>query len=103
MLVLSVFATPAAAEKSFENPLRPPDTLSPRATLQSFLDNSREAYDVLMPAYASYLAEPSLFSRLNRPERRKSASRSCLTGPCARSTRSGVRRLRRRRTCSSCR
>jgi len=61
MLVLSVFAGPVAAEEYFESPLQPPDTSSPRATLQSFLDNVREAYDILMPAYAAYLAEPSLF------------------------------------------
>jgi len=51
----------AAAQEYFENPLAPPDTSSPRATLQSFLDDTREAYDELMPAYASYLAKPSLF------------------------------------------
>lgn len=58
VLALLIFAGPAAAEEYFESPLQPPDTLSPRATVQSFLDNVREAYDVLMPAYASYLAEP---------------------------------------------
>ena len=57
----SAIAGSAAAEESFESPLQPPDTSSPRATLQSFLDNVQEAYDVLMPAYASYRAEPSLF------------------------------------------
>ncbi len=61
MLVLSVYAGSTAAEEFFESPLQPPDTSSPRATLQSFLDNIREAYDVLMPAYAAYRAEPSLF------------------------------------------
>jgi MscS family membrane protein len=61
VLALSVFAGTAAAQEFFDSPLRPPDTSSPRATLQSFLDNVREAYDVLMPAYASYLADPSQF------------------------------------------
>ncbi len=60
-LVLSLCIGTAAAEERYKNPLAPPDTSSPRATLQSLLDNVREAYDVLMPAYASYLAEPSLF------------------------------------------
>jgi MscS family membrane protein len=60
-LVLSLCIGTAAAKERFKNPLAPPDTSSPRATLQSFLDNVREAYDVLMPAYASYLAAPSLF------------------------------------------
>ena len=61
MLVFSAFAGPAAAEEAFESPLQPPDTSSPRATLQSFLRDVQEAYDVLMPAYVSFRAEPSLF------------------------------------------
>ena len=61
VLALSVFAGSAAAQAFFDSPLAPPDTSSPRATLQSFLDNVREAHDVLMPAYASYLAAPGLF------------------------------------------
>ena len=61
MLVFSLSAGPASAEELFESPLQPPDTSSPRATLKSFLDNVQEAYNVLMPAYASYLSEPSLF------------------------------------------
>jgi len=59
VLALSLIAGTAAAQEFFDSPLRPPDTSSPRATLQSFLDNVREAHDVLMPAYASYLADPS--------------------------------------------
>ena len=61
LLALSVFSGAAAAEEYFENPLQPPDTSSPRATFESFLDNIRGAYDVLMPAYAAYLAAPNLF------------------------------------------
>ena len=61
MLVFSAFAGPAAAEEPFESPLQPPDTSSPRATLRSLLDNVQEAYEVLMPVYASYRADPSLF------------------------------------------
>ena len=56
MLVFSAFAGPAAAEEAFESPLQPPDTSSPRATLQSFLRDVQEAYDVLMPAYVSFRA-----------------------------------------------
>lgn len=62
MLVFSAFAGPAAAEEPFESPLQPPDTSSPRATLRSLLDNVQEAYEVLMPVYASYRADPRLFS-----------------------------------------
>jgi len=61
LLALSVFSGAAAAEEYFESPLRPPDTSSPRATFEGFLDNIQGAYDVLMPAYASYLAAPNLF------------------------------------------
>ncbi len=60
LLALSAFSGAAAAEE-FESPLQPPDTSSPRATFGSFLDNTRGAYDVLMPAYATYLAAPNLF------------------------------------------
>ncbi len=60
LLALSVFSGAAAAEEYFESPLQPPDTSSPRATFESFLDNIRGAYDVLMPAYAAYLAAPNL-------------------------------------------
>ena len=60
MLALSVFSGAAVAEE-FESPLQPPDTSSPRATFGSFLDNIRGACDVLMPAYATYLAAPNLF------------------------------------------
>ena len=61
MLVFSLIAGPASAEDLFESPLQPPDTSSPRATLQSLLENVSEAYNVLMPAYESYRSEPSLF------------------------------------------
>ena len=61
MLVFTALAGPAAAEEAFESPLQPPDTSSPRATLQSFLHDVQEAYDVLIPAYVSFRAEPSLF------------------------------------------
>jgi len=61
VLAVSVFTGAAWAEDIFDNPLAPPDTSSPRGTLQSFIENVRDAYDVLMPAYASYLAEPGLF------------------------------------------
>ena len=61
LLSLSVLSGPAAEEEFFESPLQPPDTSSPRATLHSFRDHVQEAYNVLMPAYASYRSEPSLF------------------------------------------
>jgi MscS family membrane protein len=41
-----------------QNPLKPPDTSSPRATLQSFLENINRAYRVLMAAYRKNLETP---------------------------------------------
>ena len=75
MLVSSAFAAPAAAEEAFESPLQPPDTSSPRATLESLLVNVQAAYDVLMPAYASYRADPSLFPRESAREAEARAER----------------------------
>jgi len=61
LLALLVFSGAAAAKEYFESPIQPPDTSSPRATFESFLNNISEAYDVLIPAYTAYLAAPNLF------------------------------------------
>ena len=45
-----------------KNPLRPPDTSSPRATLQSFLQNINRAYAMLMAAHQKNLKTPGLFA-----------------------------------------
>ena len=42
-------------------PLKPPDTSSPQATLQGFLDNMNRAYRVLMAAHHKNLKTPGLF------------------------------------------
>jgi MscS family membrane protein len=75
--VISVNAQGVSSEKpistgatdtySFEediarNPLKPPDTSSPRATLQSFLDNINRAYRVLMAAHDKNKKSPGLFT-----------------------------------------
>ena len=39
-------------------PLKPPNTSSPRATLQSFLDNMNSAYRLIMTAHRKNMAEP---------------------------------------------
>ncbi|NEQ55840.1 MAG: hypothetical protein F6K11_38040, partial [Leptolyngbya sp. SIO3F4] len=46
---------------SVEHPLAPPDTSSPQATIQSFIENVNEAHHILMTANAQYLSEPGLF------------------------------------------
>jgi MscS family membrane protein len=45
-----------------KNPLKPPDTSSPRATLRSFLHNIDQAYAVLMDAHRNNMNTPGLFS-----------------------------------------
>jgi hypothetical protein len=57
----------AAADSSleqdvFNNPLKPPDTSSPRATLQSFLLNMNRAYALLMAGYQKNMNTPGLFA-----------------------------------------
>ncbi len=44
--ILLLGPAPAAARARQEHPLEPPDVSSPRATLQSFIDNAREAWRV---------------------------------------------------------
>ena len=46
----STSISPALRSDIAKNPLRPADTFSPRATLQSFLDNMNRAHRVLMAA-----------------------------------------------------
>lgn len=44
------------------NPLSPPDTSSPRATLFSFLENSYKAYQLLMTAHQKNMEAPGVFT-----------------------------------------
>jgi small-conductance mechanosensitive channel len=45
-----------------KNPLKPPDTSSPRATLRSFLQSINGAYTVLMDAHRKNMKAPGLFT-----------------------------------------
>lgn len=45
-----------------KNPLSPPDTSSPRATLYSFLENSHKAYQLLMTAHQKNMEAPGVFT-----------------------------------------
>ena len=45
-----------------QHPLRPPDTSSPRATLQSFIDNVNRSYRVLMAAHRKNMKTPGFFT-----------------------------------------
>ena len=49
-------------EDIVKNPLRPPDTSSPRATLQSFLHNINRAYAMLMAAHRKNMQDPGMFT-----------------------------------------
>lgn len=49
-------------EDMIKNPLAPPDTSSPRATLKSFMDDMNRAYRVLMAAHRTNMKEPGLFT-----------------------------------------
>jgi MscS family membrane protein len=44
------------------NPLRPADTSSPRATLQSFLDNMNRCHHILMEAQRQNISSPGIFT-----------------------------------------
>ncbi len=45
-----------------KNPLKPPDTSSPRATLRSFLQSINGAYTVLMNEHRENMKAPGLFT-----------------------------------------
>ena len=55
-------ASNSPKEDIVKNPLRPPDTSSPRATVQSFLRNINRAYTMLMAAHQKNLKDPGLFT-----------------------------------------
>ena len=49
-------------EDIVNNPLKPPNTSSPRATLKSFLDNTNGAYRLAMAAHQENMKSPGLFT-----------------------------------------
>ena len=53
LLQISLMAAPLV-----QQPLAPPDTSSPQATLRSFVQNVNESCRILMIAYDQYLKEP---------------------------------------------
>ncbi len=58
VLFIQISATPAP---TINNPLEPPDTSSPQATLKSFRDNINASHQAIIEAYQQYLQEPGLF------------------------------------------
>jgi len=71
-------------EEISKNPLKPPDTSSPQATLRSFLHNINRAYAVLMDAHRNNINAPGLFTSESveqmerRAEERLQRSAYCL-------------------------
>ena len=58
-LVLLLLQTSITAASLVENPLAPPDTSSPQATMRSFLDNTSK-YKLFMEVIDKYLKDPGL-------------------------------------------
>ena len=59
-LTLFLLPTSLTAAPLVKQPLAPPDTSSPRATLRSFVDNSNKAHQLIMGSYNQVLKEPEL-------------------------------------------
>lgn len=58
LCAIQIFLLPAFAVKY---PLAPPDTSSPQATIQGFIENVNKAHHIVMTANEQYLEEPGLF------------------------------------------
>ena len=62
VLLLFLLSFPCAAfGAEDESPLAPPDTTSPRATMESFMTNFNAAYAIIMRAYKEEMKEPGFF------------------------------------------
>ena len=61
-LTILLLQTSLTATSLVKNPLAPPDTSSPQATLRSFVENVNESHRILMAAYDQYRKESSLIS-----------------------------------------
>lgn len=72
-LLVIVLQISALGLPVIENPLEPPDTSTPQATLRSFIDNLNASYTTLMEAYQQYLNEPGLFASESVREQEKVA------------------------------
>jgi MscS family membrane protein len=68
--ILLCFAS-AAAHAADSNPLQPPDTSSPRATLQGFIESTDKIYRAVASALESYLASGRLYLGAEEREKHK--------------------------------
>ncbi len=60
-LALLLLQTSLTAAPVVKNPLAPPDTSSPQATLRSFVDNVNQAHEILMAAHEQSQQESGFF------------------------------------------
>jgi MscS family membrane protein len=61
MMVLSAVIQPLGSVENFSNPLSPPDTESPRATLESFKWDLEAAEQLITDTYKEHIAELGWF------------------------------------------
>ena len=62
LLLALLLQTQVMGATEIPQPLKPPDTSSPQATLRSFISDVNSAHEELMEAYTNYLEEPGLFA-----------------------------------------
>ncbi len=72
-LALLLWQTSLMAAPLVQQPLAPPDTSSPQATMRSFVENVNESYRILMTADDQYLKEPGPFPSTSVKEQVKQA------------------------------
>ena len=72
-LALLLWQTSLMAAPLVQQPLAPPDTSSPQATMRSFVENVNESYRILMTADDQYLKEPGPFPSTSVQEQVKQA------------------------------
>ncbi len=71
LLAILLGLAPAAAQTADYNPLRPPDTSSPRATLQGFIELTDHIYRSVAGAFKSYLASDRLYLAAEEREKHR--------------------------------
>ena len=67
MVVLTLIVRPVGSIESLPNPLAPPDTESPRATLMSFKSELAAAEKLIVETYKTHVNEPGWFMKSRSP------------------------------------
>ena len=71
VLIAALLGLTPAAHATDANPLRPPDTSSPRATLQGFIESTDNVYRNVTSALEAYLASERLYLGAEEREKHK--------------------------------